>query len=134
MENCHTSSGIIHYDPIRPGMKRRTENWAVVNVDREITRYFRWWVKKEKWIDSICEPSWNAHISIIRGEKPKPELIHLWKKYDGKRITFEYEQNPFKQGHFWCVLVHSEELMNIRRELEFPCNWPLHLTIGRTYY
>ena len=44
--------------------------------------------RKEKWID-LCQPSWDAHISIIRGEKPPKGLEHLWKKYDGQKVEFE---------------------------------------------
>lgn len=131
--NRHIGSGIIRYDPIRQGMRRRVDWWSIVHVDRELTRYYRWWVKKEKFID-LYEPSWDAHISIIRGEKPLPEYMHLWKKYNGIRISFEYEHDVFNEGFFWIIKVYSEELMNIRKEMNLPCNWPLHLTIGRTYY
>ena len=42
-----TGTGIIRYDPPRPGLKTRIKWWCVVDIDREITRYYRWWVKKE---------------------------------------------------------------------------------------
>lgn len=136
-----TSSGKVIYDPKRNGMKRRTEWWCVMDVDREITRYLRWWAKKELWID-MCEPSWNAHISIIRGEKPKPRLMHLWKKYQNEKFNFEFDLNlrhsgdttdGDRPGHFWFVNVECPELIDIRKELELPYNWKLHLTFGRQY-
>ena len=134
------STGKIIYDPKRADMKRRTDWWCVVDVDREITRYLRWWVKKELWID-LCHPSWDAHISVIRGEKPKPNLMHLWKKYHGEKVEFTYDLNirqsgdttGDRPGHFWFVNVECPKLVDIRKELKMPYNWRLHLTFGRTY-
>lgn len=136
-----TSTGVIKYDPPRPGMKRRTDWWAILKVDREITRYYRWWVKKELHVD-LCQPSWDAHISIIRGEKPRNELMHLWKKYDGKKVKFRYRHHVRVSGdttgndrpnHYWFVDIDCPQLTNIRKELKMPCKWSLHLTIGRTW-
>lgn len=136
------SKGRIVYDPPRPGMKNRTTWWAVVQIDREITRYYRWWVKNKFHIE-LCQPSWDAHISIIRGEKPPEDKMHLWKKYDGKVITFQYEHNVRQSGdttgndrpdHFWFIDVHCPLLKQIRQEFGFPSNWNQHITIGRTWY
>lgn len=136
----HTGTGIIKYDPFRGGMKKKTTWWAVLNVDKEITRYYRWWVKNRYWID-LCQPSWDAHISIIRGEEPADHLKHLWKKYDGQKVEFKYSHNVRQTGdttndrpdHYWFVDVECPFLMDIRTELERPTNWKLHLTIGRTW-
>lgn len=127
----HKAKGTIVYDPYRAKMKRKTAWWAVVETDDEITRYFRWWVKKEFWID-LNKPAWGAHVSIIRGEKPEPDLMHLWKKYDRTEVEFEYEHSVYQNKHFWLVDVKCPFLINIRKELNRPCNWNLHLTIGRT--
>lgn len=139
----HKGKGIIQYDPPRGRMKTRTKWWAVVgNVDREITRYYRWWVKTQYWIE-LYQPSWDAHISIIRGEEPADALKHLWKKYDGQEVQFEYSHNVRQSGdttgydrpdHYWFVEVRCELLNHIRDELNRPTGWNFHLTIGRTYY
>ncbi len=128
----HTGSGIIKYDPPRPGLNKKKEWWAIVKVDREITRYYRWWVMKEKWIN-LCQPSWDAHISIIRSERPKPELIYLWKKYDGTKVNFLYQHKVHQNGHYWVIDVKCSLLTQIRQEFELPCDWNFHLTIGRTW-
>lgn len=146
-------TGIIEYDPPRPGMKNRVHGWCVAHVDREITRYFRWWVNKHilNPLDISVQgsqrkypfvplhaPSWDAHISIIRGERHRftPEQDALWRKYHGKRMEFYYSldvhQSP-RQADFWIVDVVAPQMLNIRKELGLPSNWPLHLTIGRTY-
>ena len=100
MDQWLTSVGKIKYDPYRGSMKNKTEWWAVLEVDREITRYYRNWINKEVFnpmeinhdnqpkemkekypVTILHPPSWDAHVSIIRGEKPRNDLMHLWKKY-----------------------------------------------------
>ena len=137
----HTGTGIIKYDPPRGKMKKKTQWWAVVNVDREITRYFRWWVQTELHIN-LYKPSWDAHVSIIRGERPPEHKQHLWKKYDGQKIEFKYSVNVRQSGdttgwdrpeHYWFVEVDCPLLKQIRDEFGFKSDWKQHITIGRTY-
>ena len=99
---------------------------------------------KERWLD-LCKPSWDAHVSIIRGEEPEPHLKHLWKKYDGQTVEFKYKHFVRQSGdrnfdlrenrpdNFWFVEVDAPFLIDIRKELNRPANWKLHLTIGRTW-
>ena len=138
MEYTHAGTGIIRYDPYRGSMKGRTQWWCVVEVDREITRYYRWWLQREKHI-LLQQPAWDAHISIIRGEAVCARKPELWKKYDGKRVNFLYEHGNYrceadpKGGHFYWVDVHCPELSNIRKEFGLPTGWRFHITFGRTY-
>lgn len=137
-------SGILIYDPPRPGMKSKTDWWIVVNTDNEICRYYRWWVWKRYMIE-LNQPSWGAHISVLRGGKPQDDKLHLWKKHHGKIVTFQYspyirqtDRNIDGFNYFWFIDVWSEQLNNIREELGFPIlfdNKPItyHITIGRTY-
>lgn len=144
----HRGVARVVYDPPRGDMRNRTSWWCVANVDREITRYYRWWIDKQINIlkldgRGLCQPAWDAHISIIRGEKPSPDKMHLWKKYQGKTFNFEYAHVgqfyavPPRKGEapgiFFIVDVESPELLNIRREFGFKTDWKLHLTFGRTY-
>jgi len=132
----HTSTGKIVYDPYRAGMKRRTDWWCILEVDKEITRYYRWWLEKELHLHSMVAPAWDAHVSIIRGEKPQPHLMHLWKKYHGKRVEFKYQHNPqrSKRDDYWTIEVEAPSLLGIRDELNRPSNWSLHLSIGKENY
>jgi len=119
----HTGSGRVVYDPKRPGLKKRKDWWCVILVDREITRYYRWWVESQLHVKGMCQPSWDAHISIVRGERPEKHLLHLWKKYDNNIMEFQYSHNvysvPAKDGgHFWMVDVKCDDAMNIRTELQ----------------
>ena len=129
------STGVIRYDPPRPGLKRNKNWWAIIKIDREITRYYRWWVKKRYWID-LCQPSWDAHISIIRGEKPDADKMHLWKKYEGKLVKFEYSpviRQADNKPEFWFIDVRCPMLKTIRDEFGKPSNWRGHITVGRTW-
>ena len=142
------STGKVVYDPPRGDMKSRTQWWCVLNADREITRYYRWWVQKmynpfkiDDW--KIHAPAWDAHVSIIRGERPPQDMMHLWKKYQGKHVEVQYPDVdqiyavPPRKGEaaglFFLVDVESPELVEIRKEFGFKSDWKLHLTFGRMY-
>lgn len=140
MDFYHKGTGIIRYDPPRGDMKNRTQWWCVVDVNREITRYYRWWLKKEYHI-LLEQPAWDAHISIIRGEPACAKHPSLWKKYDGQRVEFLYEHGNIRRepdkargGHYYWVDVECPMLGKIRSEMGLPVGWRFHITIGRTYY
>lgn len=139
----HTGTGKIVYDPYRGNLKKKPHWWCVVEIDKEITRLFRWFIQKELHVKGLCAPSWDAHISVIRGEKPPPELMYLWKKYNGEEVTFKYKQHPRQTGdttggdrpdHYWFVEVDCPKLIDIRKEFGYPSDWKLHLTVGRTWF
>jgi hypothetical protein len=128
----------IIYDPSRGEMKRRTQWWCVANTDPEICRYYRWWIKRRFHINLFL-PAWGAHISVVRGEKPRDDLAQLWKKYHNERIPFTYDNfikwapDNKNGGHYFWLVVKAPKLEMIRKELELPVGWNLHITIGRTY-
>ena len=131
-------SGKIVYDPFRAQMKKRTEWWAVIEVDKEITRYCRHLVEKEYGV-RLLPPAWDAHVSIIRGESIAKQNQSLWKKYHGQsvdlKITLDLSRAKRECGkHFWFVDVECQRALDIRAELGRPSNWPPHLTIGREPY
>ena len=156
MEHYHTSTGRIVYDPNRGTMKRRTQWWCVINVDREITRYFRWFMERHWWEverrntkRSIHVPAWNAHISIIRGERPKAN-IEDWKHLHGLEVEFQYSLNVRQVGdttgyqeekdHFWFVEVNCPIVEELREYYGLPVSdwrtgrvYKPHLTIARSY-
>lgn len=127
--------GKIVYDPFRAGMKRRTDWWAVIDIDKDITRYYRWWLERRHHL-RLDAPAWDAHISVIRGEKPRPDLMHLWKKHHGRVVEFTYGPNmyqaPAADGkHFWIIDVDCPTVAEIRKEMGRPYDWAPHITIGR---
>ncbi len=134
----HSGSGVIAYDPWRGDMKSRTDWWCIVDVDKEITRYYRWWLQREKHI-YLQKPAWDAHISIIRGEYACASNPQLWRKYQGQTVNFQYEHGhircePDKDGgvYYW-IDVEAPLLNQIRAEFGLPRGWRFHITIGRTY-
>jgi len=135
-----TGIGRIKYDPPRADMKHRTTWWAIAEVDREITRYYRWWLQYEKHI-ILQKPAWDAHISIVRGENGCAQFPHLWKKYQDKRVEFQYDPSDLKcvrdnkqPGEFYWINVICPFFSDMRNELGLPVGWRFHITIGRTYY
>jgi len=128
-------TGKIVYDPFRAGMKAKTDWWVVIEVDKEITRYYRWWLKTRHHLQ-LDAPAWDAHISVLRGEKPRADQQHLWKKYHGQVVEFQYGPDSFKSEqadgrHFWIIDVVCPAVEMIRKELERPYDWVPHLTIAR---
>ena len=154
------SIGRIYYDPKRPGLKNKTRGakarssvdwWCIVRVDDEIARYYRWWINRRWWGRTAMQenwlsmPSWGTHISVVRGEEPEDDRKHLWRKYHGVDLEFEYEHrirqtNDFdrtrrytKDGDFFFVDAWCPRLDEIRAELGFPTYHKFHITVARTY-
>lgn len=125
------STGIIKYDPHRPGLKTKDKWWCVIETCEDLADYYRWQLERRHFI-TTQRPSWGSHISVIRGEQPRPELAHLWKKYDGMKVEFEYTHDIFGNGEFWWLNVHTPMTKIIRDELLLPSEWGGHLTIART--
>ena len=139
-------TGILVYDPPRPNLKKKPDWWVVLNTDAEICRYYRWWVWRRYMIE-LKQPSWGAHISVVRNRKPDPDKMHLWKKYQGEKIEFEYSPmirrsgdttNGDRPDSYWFVDVWCNRFTEIREELglltEFrgePIKY--HMTVGRTW-
>ncbi|MGZ8924510.1 MAG: hypothetical protein ACXW2E_01375 [Nitrososphaeraceae archaeon] len=147
MKDYHKGHGFLQYDPYRGEMKHRTNWWCVINVDREITRYYRWWLSFEKHIH-LQQPAWDAHISCVRGERPSPEYLDLWKKYQGERVEFLYKFNNIRVdrsqrtderakdavgGLYYFIDILCPRLDEIRAELGLRTGFNYHLTVGRTY-
>lgn len=134
-----TGIATIQYDPHRGHMQRRTQWWCVAEVDTEITRYCRWWLRTARHIH-LQPPAWDAHISIVRGERPSQEHQALWKRFHGKRLNFKYDHFEFRVqedinngGEFYWIDVECPQMDQIRAELGLRTGFRYHLTIGRTY-
>lgn len=141
MLHTHRGTGKVVYDPNRGVMKSNINNWCVIELDREITRYYRWWLQREQHI-VLQQPAWDAHISIIRGERLTSKQMELWKKHNNRRVEFVYEHGDIQiskdkdaPGHFYWIRVDCPVVDEIREELGLIASWKYHhITIGRTYY
>lgn len=133
----HKSTGIVTYDPFRNG--KVDPFWCVIECDKEITRYYRAWLQREKHM-VLAQPSWDAHISVVRGER-KANQPKLWNKYHKWEIDFEYQHGVIdsvkdkdQPGTFYWIDVKCPQLNEIRSELGLITGRSFHLTIGRTHY
>lgn len=130
------SIGKLRYSPqLNGSLNRRdggsTKWWLVIDCDPEIGRYYR--SLYEMWTYKTSElrrPAWEAHISVIRDEKPSNEAD--WLKYDGQDIEFTYMPDLEFNGIYVWMPVLCPNALDIREELGLPRNpyYDLHLTIG----
>lgn len=156
--------GRIRFDPARPGMKSGTEWWAVVELDGELDAYYRWHLRKNWWLVDrggmrrpAYSPAWNAHVSLIRGERPGAWLgwseefsRQIWDTYksiyNGMKIDVEYSGHIRQTGdttprpdHFWFIPARVRIGHDLRYRLGLPIKdratnamYTNHITISRT--
>lgn len=134
MSELYTSTGVIRYDP-RHTKTRHDDWWMIVECGRGLVLTYKWLLDRDgtKIVPSdhlfdvdtrypviqrgvkVSESAWKAHISVVRGEKPRnPDA---WRKYEGKRIKFQYSPMVQTNGaHYWLPVI-SDDLDDIRQEL-----------------
>lgn len=110
------------------------EGWLLAVVKNDISNYYNWFVKRRHGL-ILMHPAWGPHISVLRGEGTrlsKTDWNFFKKKYNRKRIEFEYEVSPKTNGRHWWLRVTCEELKDIREEMGYhrDSRWGLHLTLG----
>lgn len=139
------SSGKLIYDPVRPkNLKRGTDYWAILTVDKEITRYLRYWLNRKFNLmglknHGVFVPAFDGHISVIRGVKDmrhSPEKVKkFWRYRHGEVFEFEYDINIRRAARdhnvFWISEVHCPELINIRKMMGLKVNYKLHITVAK---
>lgn len=131
----YTATGILRYSPKLLGASS-SKWWFVLDCNEQLGRYYRalFFFACYK-THKLLRPSWKEHVSIVRDEEPPDEKKHLWEKYAGCTIEFEY--TPFVETdgvYFWLPVV-CEKVLDIREELGLPRypRYSLHLTIGNDY-
>ena len=88
----------------------------------------------------VKKPMYSSHISVVRNEVP-PNL-NMWGKYQGVKISFEYEPFIYGDELYYWLNAYSSILEDVRVELGLPnisditvspdrkCKF--HITIGNT--
>ncbi len=148
-----TTTGVLRFDPPRGRMKTRTEWWCVIEVDNDIRDYYRWHMDREWWnADNstikrfYVSPSWNAHLSVIRGERPR-ENEYLWGVGSGELVQIQYDnqirqtKNAMHSGEvdkFWFIGAEWDGYVAFREQFGLPVTYDgvphkSHITIARTY-
>lgn len=131
---CYTfqTEGRIIYDPLRAG--KASSYWAIIEMDKELTRYYREQFKKKFGI-ILFSPAFDAHISLIRGDYEKTkEMDKNWKYLDGKIVEVWYDSNLYwNEKHVW-LNTYCEEYFKIREEYNV-VGWNekdfSHITVGK---
>lgn len=128
--NFITARAKIIYDPL-PGTKHWEDHWMYAQTSFDFIRMYNYFCVKKGWRLDVGTPH-GAHISVIKGEKPKyPEF---WKYMDKQWIEFQYEPAPYSDNgkHVW-INVYSKQLSDIRIKLGLRERSRFHITIGRFY-
>jgi len=84
----------------------------IVDIDNEIGNYYRSLIPK---YFQVKKPMYSSHISIVRNEVP-PNL-NMWGKYQGVKISFEYESFIYSDELYYWLNAYSFILEDIRIEL-----------------
>ena len=134
------ATGRIIYTPDKPGaIKRNNKWWVVVEVDRSIINYYAYWINRQiikpPWLTKgliLQTPQWGGHITVLDGRvEVDKKYQHLWEKYAGKMINYEYSVEIEKHWKFWVLPVKCEFLNKLREELGLPRDYNFNITIGR---
>lgn len=127
-------TGKLIYNPNRPGMKkvqRLSPWWLIVDVDNNIGKYYRYWIQRQ-WGLVLQAPTWGTHITLSNDRDViDPKYQHHWKKFQGKKIDFEYSVVIEQHWKFFVLPTRCERFNEIRHELGIFHDHPFHITIGR---
>ena len=132
------SIGYIRYSPKNNGKIIRrdggtTKWWMVLDCDPKIGEYYRKLFKMLRYgVETIQNPTWGAHISVVADEKPL--VMEKWRFYSGMAVEFEYSHISETNGYYVWQPVFCNRLLDMREELGLKRNprFPLHLTIGNS--
>lgn len=133
--NWVKAKGKLVYEPERPGIKKESRNtpwWIIVEFKGgQMSDYYSWWMKKLYGVP-LQKPVWGNHVTILDGRKEvDPKYRHVWKKYNGQIIDFEYNVALEQHWKFISLPVRCEFFDVIRKELGFFNSHPYHMTVGR---
>ena len=123
----YKSSGILQYSD---------SGWATLACCEELARYYRSTLKKPPQI--LQKPKYGSHITVASAKWERSTNKHVWGKYAGQEIEFEYYNHIHHDGGFYWLRVECEFLTNLRKELGLLSlrnhkflTRPLHLTLAR---
>jgi hypothetical protein len=128
----YVSKGILRYSPKLIGATNE-KWWAILDCNFELGRYYRRLYENEhQKCRRLQTPGWKEHISVVSNEKPLDQYKHLWFKYEGLEVEFNYEYFVKNNDVYFWLEVKCDFLLNLREELGLPRNpeFGLHITIG----
>lgn len=126
--------GPIHFDPVRRGIE--SKNRAIIAVDPELGRYYRYWFNQRYGIVPE-KPPWGTHITGIKYEAIPKDRREWWGAHEGQRVNYTYEpiiRHAFRPAdhvdHYLFLRAQSDDLDRIRAFLGLDKKW-FHITIGK---
>jgi hypothetical protein len=127
---CHTSTGIILYDP-GIGTHHFDPWFALLTCDQGIIDYLSWFMERHG-LPVHKGSRWGAHVTFVRCEEPPNR--DAWGKYAGEEVPFHYTHvvHWTNGWHAW-VDVWCPRLTEIRQELGLVAKTTAryHLALGR---
>lgn len=125
----HRTKGVLQYDP-KIGTKHFDPHWCLINCDNQIINLYSWFLKNKLGIILEKNKLWNAHISVIKGEKPLFE--EMWAINDGQEVEYWYSNIiRFDNGKHAWLDVFSPDMSKIRESIGLRPKCFFHLTLGR---
>jgi len=95
-------------------LKYGSGNRLVVDISPEMARFYRSFIPK---CVKFNPPKYYPHIIVVRGKYETPPNKHLWGKYQGQKVKFEYSPYIMIDRVYIWLSVRSEEIKAVRREL-----------------
>lgn len=126
--------GTLRYSPKLIGDQPASPNWwLILSTDPNIGNYFRHlYLLQHHRCKTLRRPAWDAHVTVIRNERPIDSYKHLWEKHSGLKVPIQVNPEAKSNGDYCWLPITSEFLLDVREELGLERHpyYPLHLSIG----
>lgn len=114
--------------------KQAATSSLVVMLERDdLDLYYQWFITRTHGQNMrLQRPMFGTHVTVVRNDEIVPN-IHLWGKYEGRKVDIEYDTILRNHTVFWSLPVYNDALQEIRSELGLPLERDFHITVGRQY-
>src|SRR3989304_9960219 len=127
--------GILDFTPEdRTKKHMRQSSWkrtAIIKTNCDIALYYAWFLKRRFNLE-LNKPLRNTHVTFISDMIECDIFDQASKIFNGKEITFYYENEPRSNGSHWWLRVYCKEAESIRVSVGLNPEpyFTFHLTIG----
>lgn len=127
--------GILDFTPVDVSKKHKLQSdWkcvAMIKTNCDTSDYYAWYLKT-RFNLKLNPPLRGTHVTIINDKMDKSLFMEASKIFNGKEITFYYENYPKSNGSHWWLRVWCPESESIREALGLTRDpyFGLHLTLG----
>ncbi len=127
--------GILDFTPQDVTKKHKNQSaWkcvAMIKTNCDTSNYYAWFLKT-RFNLTLNKPLRGTHITFISDRMDRDLFMEASKIFNGKEITFYYQNMPRSNGQHWWLRVWSPEAEDIREALGLTRDpyFGLHLTLG----